>query len=179
MVAEEKKPKEYWVEFNAWLSVDGPGIILHWAQEFLKETRPVLSGDEAPMTSRKADLARDGFTPGQEAIWNLAKLVAATKEQKILVVSDLREFIKQMCFDGRDNKAIDRPSAIRKAAAAAGLFEPERRGRGKQQQYEVDGGSTYIVANFKIGKHDDWKDLKARRMDRSSMYELLKSMEGM
>jgi Family of unknown function (DUF5906) len=173
MVTEEKRPKEYWLELNAWLSADGPGIILNWAQEFLKEHRPVLSGEEAPMTSRKADLARDGFTPGQELIWNLCKLVAAMKEQKVLAVNDLRDFIRNSCFDGRENKAIDRPAAIRKAAVAAGLFEPERRGRGKQHEYQVDGKDSYLVANFKIANGVRWPDLKECRMTTQAMHNLM------
>jgi hypothetical protein len=171
MVTEEKQPLTYWIALNQWLKNGGHEIIAAWATEFLQENEPVLCGANAPMTSRKEALARDAFTPGQEIAYNLARRIVDDEKLKILVVSELIEYIKNE-RQLRSDRDLDKPQAIRKACVAARLFEPERRGKGMQQQYEVDGRQTYIVANQKIGKNATWPELKEFRVKPETLEEM-------
>lgn len=120
-VTEEKKPYEYWVALNDWLTQDG-GLekIKGWAEDFLKKHKPVMPGEEAPWTSLKKEVIQEGLSPGQllvqEVLIDLKERSEATGQPVLILDSDLVDLIKAEVYEGRPTDRLEKPLTLRKIA---------------------------------------------------------------
>jgi Family of unknown function (DUF5906) len=187
LVVEKKKPVEYWIEFNEWLRGEGLGIILQWAEDFLREdpSRVVVSGAHAPMTSTKKQVIIESRSEGQQWAYDLAEIVLAMKDKVIIVIEDVRTHLKWEREKERGGTQwLEKSVTLLSAMLSAGLQEPtpkdgEPRRRFKVNKLESTGTNgisseqhlSYIVANFEIGQKEEWPDLKLYRKDPKELME--------
>jgi hypothetical protein len=98
-LSETVLPREYWNALYAWLRGDGSGIILRWAQGYVKGGNHVQTGDRAPGTARKDTIVADSRSEGQALAHGLAEHLAGVPGKVILRMRDVRGYIaKQRGF---------------------------------------------------------------------------------
>ncbi len=144
-VTEERKPAEYWGEFNRWLKEDfGLEVIKGWAIDFLKKHKPVMPGDVAPWTSLKQEVIEAGDSPGQEKARTLLRRVRSivrgeaddaketlakweaegcAKDGKVILLdTQIVRYIQDVVYQGRQVDYLEKPLTIRKLAKGEGFF---------------------------------------------------------
>jgi hypothetical protein len=70
------------------VSEEGLSIVRRWAEEFLRKHPAVESGEEAPMTSAKQDLIKEGRSEGERLAHGLA-LEALGRSPVVLKVAEV------------------------------------------------------------------------------------------
>jgi hypothetical protein len=162
-VSELHQPVERWEEFYRWLAGDGPGIILHWARQYLADNRPVGTGDHAPRSKRKAMLAERFRSPALKLAIELGEHLMSLDRKVILPMREVREWIAlQLGFrhaDGKGNisdKRLGKPDTVTK-----GLKNVEGLTVWADELRPKIGGTRQAVAmNFKPQPDATWADLK-------------------
>jgi len=127
-LSEEKRPAAYWDKFNTWLQFEGGlGIILNWAQEFVKEPgNAVERGASAPASAAKRQMVEEAYSPGQLIVSRaLTQLEEMIKEGQLpdttfVTDADLIKLIRQELYDGRHSDKLERPLTVRNVAKAQG-----------------------------------------------------------
>jgi hypothetical protein len=124
-VSETEFDTVYWKEFHDWLTGEGLGIILQYAQDWMKKNRPVLPGERPPATDAKKELIESLRSPGQMLV---ADWLEENKD-KCLVVTDkaLVDFIARELYGDRFNEKLERPATIRKLALSCGWHSSRER----------------------------------------------------
>lgn len=94
-VAEEPRPPEFWQEFYAWIHSDGPGAIMHWAEEFVAGGNYVRTTDHAPDSPRKRHIVEQSRSDGKKLAVALGEhLVSLSPDKKLVVrLADVRSWI--------------------------------------------------------------------------------------
>jgi hypothetical protein len=146
-LSEKKKPHEYWIKLNRWLTQEGGlGIIKAWAERWLETEPPVLPGAPAPWTAMKKEVVEEGYSPGMtEVARELDRIRAAVdgddpplakqledaghlrNGQLVIIDEDLVQHVRNQIHDGRYNERLEKPLTIRKVAKGRGWYIGEHR----------------------------------------------------
>lgn len=168
----EGRPREYFVELRRWLGEeDGLGIILNWAQEFVK-TDYVKPGEIAPETSRKYELAEDSMSPGMDIMATILDAVRETfnGDPVLFLDTDLVTAMRDWSTSSHDRQ--ERPLHARKVAKLKGFsfsskrqWWPDRNLSGRlisnKNSIEIKGESKRIEHL----KAEDLKDTNLRLLN--------------
>lgn len=169
-VSEEKQSDEYWVEFNAWLEDRGLGIIAHWAHDYVEEHGAIFTGQEPPMSERKAEVIAAGMSDGERMITELGMALAARKQPTVVRLDRLRMWLsnKKAAYDPAqytDGRKLETAETISsKLRAVAGLKLPRK-------QYAYEGLKFRAVANFVVDEELKWPDLKSKAVEPKDVEE--------
>jgi len=141
-VTEEKKEKSYWTTLYDWLNGDGLGIIRHWAERFVQDRDNVVKpGEEAPASSAKATMVKEGFTPSERLVddW----LHTERDNGGVVVTTDLalRDLVREIIHGGRYDDKLLKPATIRKVARNAGFYISEKTTPAGEHR------NAYIISN--------------------------------
>lgn len=172
LLTEKKKDKSYWREFNEWLSAGGLAIIAWWASEFLgnKKNEPVAPGEDAPTSSRKAEIIDASRSDGKRMAYDLGRLAVALGKEKgddtgkvILSLDDVRRFVaEQRKLDLSDHR-LEKRTTLAEQLTDAGMIVPERRPDDKDavRRFQIKTGENKepVVANFLIRAEERWPEL--------------------
>jgi hypothetical protein len=147
------------------LAGDGPGIILHWARQYLVENDPVGTGDHAPGSKRKTILAERFRSPALRLAAELAEHLMSLDKQVILPMRAVREWIAlQLGFrhaDGAANIADKRLGAPEKITKGLMMVEGLTVWRDERRQ-KIGGVKQAVVMNFTPGEGTEWAEIKDR-----------------
>src|SRR5262245_46568389 len=139
-VVEEKRPTKFWTSFYRWLAEEnGHGVIVWWANEFLKKYQAVMKGDAAPWTTHKQEVIEEGYSPGMQFTSEIFRRLRGVlsgdypEEQKKLTALkmikdgeayvrdvDVISAIKTVVNNGHRTDYLERPHTIRKVAKMEG-----------------------------------------------------------
>lgn len=120
-VTEKKAPVGFWKKFHHWLRRDG-GLeaIAFWAHAYVKKNGTVQPWEEAPFTATKEELIHESLSPGQRELWRvLEQMLAAPDQSKVILDTDLQQYLLQVVHDGKADKC-EKLSTIRSLAKEAG-----------------------------------------------------------
>jgi hypothetical protein len=123
-VSERKRDPADWERLHKWLKEDG-GLakIKHWMGEWLAaNSGPVRRGVDAPDSSTKRDVVREGYGPGGQFTEALLTVMQRNANGTPLVFSDIaiQDAVKDHVYDGRINDKMERAGTLRKIAKGAG-----------------------------------------------------------
>jgi hypothetical protein len=130
-ITDKKPGKEYWVQFNHWLTQEGGlGIISWWFDEWLKTNEAAEKGSNAPASAAKRAMVEDSYSPGMKAAQRAIELLRMSIEEgkfegrgsPFILDSDLVRLVKETVWEGRQNEKLERPSTLREVAKMAGMF---------------------------------------------------------
>lgn len=143
-VTELKNSKEYWTNFNSWLTeAGGLGIIRWWASEWVKTNDPVMRGAAAPWSTTKREVIEEGYSPGMILVENfLDKVEFSVAEEGwvekhtkpegangewvspgvAIVDASLVDMIRFHIYDGKRSDRLEKPLTVRKVAKAKNWF---------------------------------------------------------
>lgn len=128
-ITSEKRSAAFWSKFNTWLTEEGGlGIIKRWCREFIEEDSAhiVRPGVEAPSSSTKEEIIREGYSAGQLLIERtLTQIKELVDEGKLpattfVVDLDLVQMIKDQLYEGRQVDKLERPRTVRAVAQGMG-----------------------------------------------------------
>jgi len=165
VVAERTQSEDYWNRLYAWLAADGPGIILHWAQDYISKNGCVGTGDHAPGSKRKTAIVQRLRSPTLSLAAELAEHLIALDDEVILPMRAVREWIaRQLGFlrgDGSPNiadKRLASPEKITKALkTVAGVTV-----WADTQRQKIDGAKQALLMNFTPVEGTEWAEIKDR-----------------
>ena len=126
MVTLEKRSDAYWEKFHNWLEKKGGlGKIMYWAEEFLKENKPVSKGAHAPSTGFKKEVIEETLGTDMTLVLNAIKGITQQYGNNTVLVSDqsLVDLVRNYNYDGRRDKKILSPLVIRKLMKDNGWLE--------------------------------------------------------
>lgn len=128
-VTSRKKPAEYWIMFNNWLSrKHGLNIIKYWADEWLRANSPVVAGMDAPDSATKRDMILDGYSAGQTLVSNFLEKARETVSPEAFILDvDLVQLIKDRIYEGRITERLEKPATVRKVAKAQNWHVGDKR----------------------------------------------------
>lgn len=161
-VTNELRTTEEWRELNEWLEEDGLGNILAWAIAYVKEHKPVRSGEHAPMTQMKREVIDANRTRGAQLVYDLATemMEKSPSERFVLLMSDVRKWVAGRLGKSIDDPYLEKLLTLRKTMLAVGVFEPTTKDhRLKVTTARGTSDMEYVVANFPIGA--SWPDIAA------------------
>lgn len=138
-VTEERRPPQYWISLNRWLSERGGlGIIRAWASDFLRKHSPVLQGDVAPWSALKREVIEEGYSPGMRLVSETLERVRSVLEEDtpenrkmredwekrrmlvggavVILDRSLVDLITRVVHQGRQSDRLERPMTVRKIA---------------------------------------------------------------
>ena len=147
-VTEDKLSLEYWREFYDWLEKeDGLGIIMYWAEEFLKENEPVRAGQAPPASDAKAEMIEESYSEGMRIAFDLGEKLMKDGIEKVLIIEDLRDDIAAR-YHRRDR--VETASTLRKVLKKAGMKDPPwTDGDGKRvKRFWFNGRRSHIMLTF-------------------------------
>lgn len=163
-VTEEEQPTEYWREFYAWFNGPGAGIVLRWAQEFVRDGNYVRTGDHAPGSERKDAVVKRSRSEGQELALGLAEALRVCPERSILRLRDIRQWIAVQRRFVRNGEAdlghrnLEKPAtitAIMKKVPGITVWADR-----KQPHFGAVRDSVFM--NFVPEDGATWKDIRER-----------------
>jgi len=133
-VNEEAKPREYWDQINDWLVNEG-GLrkIRWWAENFVAEHGPVLTGENAPSTAKKKEVIKEGYSPGMQLADDILRAIkqdmddGTIKGPVLIADTAIVAAIKDTQHEGRVSDKLEKPSTIRKVAEAGGWYISDAR----------------------------------------------------
>jgi hypothetical protein len=164
-VTESKKPEKYWRDLYAWLNGGGHSIIAHWAEGFLEKEGPIVSGEAAPMSERKAEVISEGRSEGARMAFDLGRLAMNERETRkiVIAVDDVRVWIAgQRKLELSDHR-LEKSLTLRKVLRDAGMMEPEGKPDAERvRRFQIKAGEnkSHILANFLIAPGEEWPNLK-------------------
>lgn len=163
-VAEAVRPREWWNDLYRWLRGDGTGIILRWAQEYVRDVGYIQTGDRAPGSARKEQIVEGSRSEGQNYAHALAEHLCDWPEPVILRISDIRRWIagKRGFVQGGDpnigDRRLEKPATILAAMKAVdGITVWADKMRPK---FGVDREA--VVMNFRPEEGAAWSEIKSR-----------------
>ena len=106
-VSEQPRPPEEWTELYAWLEGEGPGIILGWARDYVADGNYVRTGEHAPRSMRKAQIAEKSQSDGAKLAVEFAEHLVGLDRPVILRLSVVREWIARQRGFKRTNGEAD------------------------------------------------------------------------
>ena len=175
---DEKKNREYWKTFYAWLEGDGLGIIAGWADQFVAEHGAVGTGDHAPWTTAKGEVIAESRSIGQQLAYDLAKTAMEMMnppkptsnetprkpEECVLLVREVREWVANIRKMDMEDHRLEKALTLRKTMKAAGLKDPERDPDKDDARIMIDGRWEHVMANYPIPKLTTWSELQRFKM---------------
>lgn len=157
-VTEEKRPHQYWKDFFAWLQHDGLGIVMRWAQEFVRLHGAIEDGQEAPMTERKARMMQDSVLDIDKVMRDVADHIAGAERdgeprRVLILIRELQAWLAGLpVFHGKHTPATSR---IAQALRRAGLTVFD----GQDDRPKIKGRSEPLAINFVKMPQDKWPAL--------------------
>jgi hypothetical protein len=161
-VTEKKKPKEYWIDFHAWLAGDGLSIIYQWAIDYVEKNGAVGPGDDAPSSSAKDEMIEDGMTEGMRAIRDLGCQLKNYKltdgedrdpEKGCLTLGAVGEWLKRKLESSSRFSKTENYQTIRSELEKCGL-------QITKAQVKIDGRSQRVVSNFDLPERPGVDDVR-------------------
>lgn len=189
-ITDEKRPADYWSQFNRWLNEEGGlGIIKWWADEYVKKHKPVATGDSSPWTALKREVIEEGYSPGQMLVAQMLDRVreeaktpswieaqarsASTKltpelwrkrygADFVVLDTDFVKMIKNVLYDGRQSDRLEKPLTVRKIAKSREMHINDV--KVSVPSWGIHGGSSRListsVALAKVEPGELAKDIK-------------------
>lgn len=162
-VTEALKPPEWWGELHEWLAGDGPGIIRHWASEYVLKHGAVGTGDHAPTSKRKRSIAEASRSEGQQLAVQFGEHLVSLSDRAIVPIGEVRKWIAlQRGFRRGDGTAdlgerrLERPGTITaelKKVPGVTVWADELRPK-------IGGTRQAVVMNFTPDPDQRWADIK-------------------
>lgn len=157
-VTDQVKPVEWWEEFYRWLGVDGAGIILHWAREFVKRDY-VRTGERAPASSAKSKIIEASKSEGRIIAREFAEEFVKLGERAIVRVSDLQGWVAAKRHMSRDNPHLEKErTLIDEVEGVAGIRV--LKGDARPQIGGRKGGKASVILNFEPDRGTPWSELE-------------------
>ena len=163
-VSESVKPREWWNDLYRWLRGDGTGVILCWAQDYVKGGNHVQTGDRAPGSARKEQIVEGSRSEGQNLANALAEHLRDWPEPVILRIGDIRGWIAvhRGFVRGGDpdlgERRLEKPATILAAMKAVeGITVWADKMRPK-----FGATREAVVMNFRPEEGVGWPDIKSR-----------------
>lgn len=167
-LTEALKPTEWWQGFYSWIAGQGPGIVLNWAQEYVREHGHVRTGDHAPTSKRKRTIAEASRSEGQQLAAHFAENLIAHPEKAIVSVKDVRRWIAIQRGFRRANgdadlgeRRLERPATITgvlKQIEGVCVWADDLRPK-------LNGTREAVVMNFTPDPGSRWADIKDHLTD--------------
>jgi hypothetical protein len=171
LVTEELRPEEWWDGLHRWLAGDGPGIILHWAQQFVAKNGTVGTGDHAPWSKRKAAIAERFRSPALKLAVEAGEHLASLDDKAIVLVREVREWAAlKLGFrhaDGGANiadKRLGRADTITKGlkmVEGLTVWADDKRPK-------IGGTREAVVMNFAPAADATWADIREHHKSRTN-----------
>lgn len=146
-VSEAKRDPSLWRRLHDWLTMEGGhGKIKQWMLDWLELHGHVVAGVDAPGSSTKQEVVREGYGQGGEMVSNF--LARLSQESGVHVVSDieLQRMVRDHIYEGRNSDKLERAATLRKIAKGEGwhvLKEPIT-----QVSWGISRGSrAYAITN--------------------------------
>lgn len=162
-VSESLQAEQWWTELRQWLSADGPGIILSWAERYVAEHGHVGTGDHAPGSKRKTVIADASRSPALKLAVEMAEHLVSIDRKVILPMREVRKWIAlQLGFrhaDGSANiadKRLGKPETVSKGlkrVEGVTVWADAKRPK-------IAGTRETVVMNFTPGPEAEWADIK-------------------
>lgn len=163
-VSDQVKPREWWNDLYRWLRGDGSGIILRWAQDYVKGGNYVQTGDRAPGSARKELIVEGSRSEGQNLANSLAEHLRDWPEPVILRITDVRRWIAVHRGFVRGGEAdlgerrLEKPATILAAMKAVdGITVWADKMRPK-----FGATREAVVMNFRPDEGAGWPEIKSR-----------------
>lgn len=109
-ITSSLKPKEFWDKLHAWLDADGVGIILHWAQTFVK-TDWVKTGERPPESTAKAAIIAASKSEGRLLALDFGEEFAAMAPA-VVTVADIRNWVAAKRGIGLDDRRLEKEATL-------------------------------------------------------------------
>lgn len=167
-VTEHLKPKEWWEEFYSWLNGGGLSAIAAWAEDYVRQHKPVATSDRAPDTTRKQEIIAATRSEGAQLAFDLGRMVSEAgkfvgppardkpRSEVVLRLDQVREWVARMRGMDVGDRRMESPLTLRKALIAAGLMRPKKKEGASEFRVSIGGRPTEILANYQIEAGEAW-----------------------
>lgn len=168
-VSSKTLPKEYWIEFRAWLEAGGYGIIARWASDYVKGNGYVMPGEHAPSTSLKVEVIEEGWSEAHKFVADLALAIKKLETPVVISVEELRAYVFHEFKASSGARKPDSALSICKVLKAHGLKVPAFSSSNEVRRFTINGRKCSVAANFDIPSDQEWSDLKSNYLSISDV----------
>lgn len=156
-VAETTRDREWWAKLHAWISADGPVIVAHWAESYVRDKGYVRAGEHAPDTARKKAIVEGSRSEGQQLAIQLGEHLVSLERKVILRTRDIRRWIaSQRGFSDIADRRLEKPDTILRAIKKV----PGIAVWANAQRPKFGATRDSVVMNFSPPPGAKWADLK-------------------
>jgi len=164
-VSEQPQSSDVWASLYAWIEGNGPSIILDWARKYVARGNYVRTGDHAPRSIRKAQIAEKSQSDGAKLAVELAEHLVGIDLPVILRLSAAREWIALKRGFKRSNGEAD--IADRRLEKDDTLVRAMKNVPGitvwaNNRRPKFAGVKDALLMNFEPPADATWEDIKDR-----------------
>lgn len=163
-VSENLQSGDWWIELYRWLRGDGTGIILDWANAYVKAENYVRTGDRAPGSTRKELIVEGSRSEGQNLAHALAEHLRDWPSPVILRIGDIRAWIARRRGFVRAGDPDLGERRLEKAATILAAMKAVEGVTVWADNMRPKFGATReaVVMNFRPDEGVSWREIKDR-----------------
>jgi hypothetical protein len=120
-VTGNKKPEQYWIDFNDWLLRGGLECIHGWAYDYVENHSAISAAAEAPASKAKDHIIDVSRSEGQQMAYDLGAAISNSQEPLVVTDKAVREWVATTRGLEKSDPRLESPLTIRTELLNAGL----------------------------------------------------------